>query len=90
MNIEDIQKFLDNKISTGNEQVKISFKKREAVYGLFIKEHKDYRDLKSKNFWRIVPLTQLETYQRTKDIGLAKIFHGSEFSKLTISTTIII
>ena len=86
MNIEDIQRFLDSKTSTGKEQVKITFKKREAVYGLFVKEHKDYSDLKSKNFWRIVPQNQLETYQRTKDIGLAKIFHGADFSKLAVSS----
>ena len=86
MNIEEIQKFLDNKTSTGNEHIKITFKKREAIYGLFVKEHKDYSDLKSKNFWRIVPKSQFEAYSKSKNIGLAKIFHGSEFSKLAVST----
>lgn len=85
MNTEEIQKFLDNKTSTGNEYIKISFKKREAVYGLFVREHKDYGDLKSKNFWRIVPQNQFDAYNKTKDIGLAKIFHGSDFSRLTVS-----
>ncbi|HYH14757.1 MAG TPA: short-chain dehydrogenase [Flavisolibacter sp.] len=85
MNTEEIQKFLDNKTFTGNEYIKITFKKREAVYGLFVKEHKDYGDLKSKNFWRIVPQSQFEAYKKTKNIGLAKIFHGSDFSKLTVS-----
>jgi hypothetical protein len=85
MNIEEIQKFLDNKASTGNEYVKITFKKRDAVLGLFVKEHKDYSDLKSKNFWRIVPQSQLEAYSKSKNIALAKIFHGSDFSRLTVS-----
>ena len=88
MNIDEIQKFLDNKTSTGNEYIKITFKKREAVYGLFIREHKDYSDLKSKNFWRIVPQSQFEAYSKSKNVGLAKIFHGSDFSKLTVSNDI--
>ena len=84
MNIEEIQKFLDNKTPTGNAYIKITFKKRDAVYGLFVKEHKDYSDLKSKNFWRIVPQSQFEAYGSSKNVGLAKIFHGSEFSRLTL------
>jgi len=85
MNIEEIEKFLNSKTSTGNEYIKITFKRREAVYGLFVREHKDYSDLKSKNFWRIVPQSQFEAYQKSKNIGLAKIFHGSDFSRLTVS-----
>lgn len=84
MNIDEIQKFLD-KTSTGSAYVKITFKRRDAVYGLFVREHKDYGDLKSKNFWRIVPQNQFEAYSRSKNIGLAKIFHGSDFSRLTVS-----
>lgn len=83
MNIEDIEKFLDTKTSVGNSYVKISFKKRDAVYGLFVKD-KDYRDLKSKNFWRIVPRSQFEAYNKSKNLNLAKIFYGSEFTKLTL------
>jgi hypothetical protein len=84
MNIEDIQKFLDNKISTDNEHVKITFKKRDAIFGLFVKDHKDYRELKAKNFWRIVPRSQFDAYRTSKNVGLAKIFSGSEFSRLTV------
>ena len=86
MNIEDIQKFLDKKTDVNNEYVKISFRKRPAIQGLFIKGHRDYAELKSKNFWRIVPESQFATYQRTKDVNLAKIFSGSDFSRLAIST----
>lgn len=84
MNIEEIQKFLDTKTSLENDYVRISFKKRDAIYGLFIKDHKDYTDLKSKNFWRIVPRSQFEAYSTSKNVGLAKIFHGGEFSRLTL------
>ncbi|MBB1286173.1 short-chain dehydrogenase [Flavisolibacter sp. BT320] len=85
MTIEDIQKFLDTKTSAGNAYVKITFKKRDAVCGLFVKEHKDYGDLKAKNFWRIVPKSQFDAYRQTKNIGLAKIFSGSDFTRLVVS-----
>jgi hypothetical protein len=88
MNIEDIQKFIDTKTSAGNEYVKIAFKKRDAVYGLFIREHRDYVDLKAKNFWRIVPQSQFNAYHQTKNVGLAKIFSGSDFTRLTVSKNI--
>jgi hypothetical protein len=86
MNIEDIQKFLDKKTDPQNEYVKISFRKREAVCGLFVRQHRDYADLKSKNFWRIVPESQFASYHRTKDISLAKIFCGTDFTRLALST----
>ena len=85
MNIEDIQKFLDNKTSPQQEYVKISFKKRDAICGLFVKGHRDYSDLKSKNFWRIVPESQFASYEKSGDIQLAKIFCGNDFSRLTLA-----
>lgn len=85
MNIEDIQKFLDNKTSIQNKYVKITFKKRDAICGLFVRDNKDYTELKSKNFWRIVPESQFESYDQTRDLSLAKIFCGIEFSRLTVS-----
>jgi hypothetical protein len=84
MNTEDIQKFLDNKTFIGNECVKITFRKREAVYGLFVKDHGDYLDLKTKNFWRIVPQSQFDAYHQQKNVSLAKIFNGSDFTRLTL------
>ena len=86
MNLEDIQKFLDKKTDPKNEYVKIYFRKRATIQGLFIREHRDYADLKAKNFWRIVPESQFASYQKTKDVSLAKIFSGSDFSKLALST----
>jgi len=49
MNIEDIEKFIETKNSVKDNFVKISFKKRDAIYGLFVKD-KDYNHLKGKNF----------------------------------------
>ena len=83
MNIEEIEHFLDTKATVSQNYVKIDFKKRNSIYGLFIKD-RDYVDLKSKNFWRIVTRPNFDDYNRSKDVNLAKIFNGSEFSKLTL------
>jgi hypothetical protein len=83
MNIEDIDKFLKTKVSQENNYIKIDFKKRDSIYGLFIQDG-DYSDLKSKNFWRIVTRTHFDEYQKSKNVNLAKIFNGSEFSRLTL------
>jgi hypothetical protein len=83
MNIEEIQKFLDKK-TTAESYVRISFKKRNAIYGLFVKDHKDYGELKAKNFWRIIPRSQFDAFKVSNDVGLAKIFSGSEFSRLAL------
>jgi hypothetical protein len=85
MNIEDIESFLSKKTTVENNYVKITFKKRDAIFGLFIKD-KDYSDLKSKNFWRIVTRTHFDEYSKSKNNALAKIFNGSEFSRLTVYT----
>jgi len=83
MHTEEIEKFLDTKTSVQNNYVKIDFKKRDSIYGLFVKD-KDYTDLKSKNFWRIVTRPHFEEYNKSKNSNLAKIFNGTEFSKLTL------
>ena len=83
MNIEEIEKFLDTKISIDSNYVKISFKKRDSIYGLFIKD-RDFSDLKSKNFWRIVPQSKFDAYHKSKDVNLARIYSGSDFSRLTL------
>lgn len=83
MSNEEIAKFLDTKTSEKNNYVKIDFKKRDSIYGLFIKD-KDYSDLKSKNFWRIVTRQHFDEYSKSKNTGLAKIFNGIEFSKLSL------
>ncbi len=85
MNTEDIQKFLESKTSNGNDYVKIDFKKRDTIYGLFVRDQ-DYNDLKSKNFWRIVTRKNFDEYKKSKNINLAKIFNGAEFSRLSLLT----
>lgn len=81
MQVEEIEKFLSKKTTT-QQYVKISFKKREPIYGLFIVDA-DYQYLKAKNFWRIVPQSQLSAYNQSKNAQLARIFSGSDFSRLT-------
>jgi hypothetical protein len=83
MNIEEIEQFLDRQSMKQGQQIKIAFKKRDPIYGLFIKGT-DYAELKAKNFWRIVTATNLADYQKSKNIALAKIFSGSDFAKLTV------
>jgi hypothetical protein len=82
MNSDDIEQFLARKANLNSDCVKISFKKRESIFGLFLKDE-DYDYLKKKNFWRIVPQSKLETYKTTKNNALARIFNGEEFSKLS-------
>ena len=81
----DIQKFLDSKTTPGESCVKIEFPKRAPVYGLFVQD-KDYNDLRLKNFWRIVTRPYFEAWYKTKDMNLAKIFNGAEFSRLSLDT----
>lgn len=83
MNIEQIELFLKKDNPSPETCVKINFKKRDSVYGLFIKS-KDYNDLKSKNFWRIVTKTHFDQWYKTKDMNLARIFCGTEFTKLVL------
>ena len=81
MTNEQIEKFLHEKY-LDKTPVKVSFKTRSAVVGIFIKTN-DYPELKSKNFWRIVNESNIERYQKSKDMNLARIFHGSEFTRLS-------
>jgi len=85
MNTEEIQKFLETKTSSDKSYVKIDFKKRDSIYGLFVRDG-DYQDLKSKNFWRIVTRKYFDEYSKSKNSNLAKIFNGSEFSRLSLLT----
>lgn len=83
MNSEQIKKFVETKVTHQNKYVKIEFSKREPVYGIFITDA-DYQDLSTKNFWRIVTSKNFDTYNKTQDINLARIFNGSEFSRLSL------
>jgi hypothetical protein len=81
MNIEEIEKFLNKKTTLEERYVKISFKKRDSIFGLFLRE-KDFGDLKSKNFWRIVPASRLDEYNSSGNTSLARIYCGIEFTRL--------
>lgn len=83
MHIEDIERFLETKATTENQLVKIDFKKRSSICGFFLKD-RDYDDLKSKNFWRFINQSNAESWSKTKNINLVKIFSGSDFSKLSL------
>jgi hypothetical protein len=78
-----IEKFIETKVQN-NAKVNIHFKQRDTVKGVFIRTN-DYEELKIKNFWRIVSITKLEEWQRTKDNSLARIFNGAEFTRLSES-----
>lgn len=83
MNTEEIEKFLASKTKSAADPVKIDFKKRDSIYGLFVRDN-DYKDLSSKNFWRIVTRPHFDEYNKSKNVNLAKIFNGQEFSRLTL------
>jgi hypothetical protein len=79
MNIEVIERFVEKKVS---QPVNIHFRGRATVTGIFIMG-RDFEEMKKKNFWRIVPSSRLEEWNKSKDNGLSRLFNGSEFSKLT-------
>lgn len=81
MTSEDIEQFFARKATLNEDYVKITFRRRESIFGLFLKDA-DYLHLKAKNFWRIVPQSQLTAYRTSKDASLARLFNGEEFSKL--------
>ncbi len=81
MTQEMIGKFIEHKERL-DHSVNIHFKERSTVSGLFIRG-KDYQELKSKNFWRIVSSTHLDQWKRTKDMNLARIYSGVSFTRLS-------
>jgi len=40
--------------------------------------------LSAKNFWRIVTSKNFDAYNKSKDVNLARLFNGTEFSKLSL------
>ncbi len=67
---------------SAEKEIKIFFKQRSTITGIFVKGN-DYDSLKSKNFWRIVTNSNIAQWKKTKDLNLAKIFNGVEFTKLS-------
>lgn len=83
MSNEEIERFFSKRNIQEGIEIKITFKKREALYGAFIKG-KDHAELKAKNFWRIVSAPRLVEWQQSGDINLSKIFSGAAINKLAI------
>lgn len=73
--------FLNAKLK--ERKVRIDFKTRAPITGLFI-ETKDYEELKAKNFWRIINESKIGDFLVDKDVSVARIFNGSEITKLSI------
>lgn len=82
MTNEDIIKFMQKK-KPGNAEVRISFKARNSLKGIFI-QLQDYEELQRKNLWRIVSESHINAYRQTNDGELARIFNGAEFTKLEV------
>ena len=76
-----IAKFIEAK-HLSHHTVKIDFKQRNSLKGLFVKTN-DYDELKSKNFWRIVVEPHIDKWKDSKDINIAKIFNGAEITRLS-------
>ncbi len=81
MTSEQIENFLTPELFS--KVVVISFKTRNTMRGMFLNTG-DLDDLKTKNFWRILPESRMEDWNKTKDNGLARIYNGSEITKLTV------
>ncbi|MGN6435747.1 MAG: short-chain dehydrogenase [Agriterribacter sp.] len=81
MDIERIEHSIKPSINN-NKPIDIHFKGRAPVTGLFIRAV-DYDELKSKNFWRVVQISQLEKWSQTNDVNVARIFNGASFTSLT-------
>ena len=80
MTFDLIEKFVESKEMNG-KPVNIFFNQRNSIAGLFI-QAVDYQELKVKNFWRIVPSPRIEEWNKTKDMNLARLFSGSDFTRL--------
>ncbi len=81
MDIEKIERYIEASIRN-NMTINIHFRGRSTLTGLFIRSN-DYDELKSKNFWRVVPVSRLQKWLETSDINLARIFNGASFTSLT-------
>ncbi len=77
-----IEKFLETK--TTAKVVNVHFKDRSTVTGLFV-NHRDYDELKAKNFWRVVNVKNMKQWEQTGDVELSRLFNGASFTKLTAS-----
>jgi hypothetical protein len=82
MTNEQIEKFISTKLAKPTP-VQINFKTRSSIQGIFI-QLPDYAELKSKNLWRIVGESRIQEFKTSKDVNLARIFNGTEITKLVV------
>jgi hypothetical protein len=82
MTYEQIEDVMVKK-QTPTSVFEIRFKTRNPIKGLFIKTS-DYRELSRKNLWRIVSESYIAEYKKSKDENLARIFNGTEFTRLEV------
>ncbi|HEY4150596.1 MAG TPA: short-chain dehydrogenase [Chitinophagaceae bacterium] len=83
MTNDQIEKFLTTNREQIHKPVKIAFKTRNSLEGIFIKMA-DYNELKSKNFWHIVTGIHIDNYKKSNDTSLARIFNGAEITRLSL------
>jgi len=84
MTNDQIEKFIQ-KNGLDKSPVELSFKTRKPLSGIFIKTA-DYAELKSKNLWRFVWESNIPDYRKSNDLSFARIFNGTEITKLNIAT----
>lgn len=82
MDSNEVEQFLIGEGIVDARQVKIILKKRATIW--HFEKTGDYTDLKRKNFWRVVRAEHLEDWVRSKNIDVARLFNGAEFSKLVV------
>jgi len=82
MTNDQIQNFLRPEY-IGKSRIQISFRTRQSIAGIFI-QSKDFAELKSKNLWRIVSETRIQEYAGSKNEDLARIFNGTEITRLSV------
>ncbi|HVZ57190.1 MAG TPA: hypothetical protein VG870_11070 [Chitinophagaceae bacterium] len=82
MTYEQIEDIIKRKYSSGSV-FEIRFKARNPIKGLFIVAA-DYRELSRKNLWRIVSEGYINEYRITQNESLARIFNGTDFTRLEV------
>ena len=73
MTNDQIEKFVHSE-DLQEKVFKIDFKTRHSMLGIF----------KSKNFWRIVTERNIDSWKKSKDMSLARIFNGMEITRLSL------
>jgi len=77
MTSELIEKFINK---SENKPVRIHFKERASVEGIFVKGQ-DYKELKSKNFWRVIKTDFASEWVETKNMNLTRLYSGLSFTR---------